>query len=97
MQGVDVMLLITEDHPYALDFMTLQFYQSLLSENLLDQCKAVVLRIAHMKKNDPFLGKNSKPATVETILATSGLDKASHLKSKLRKQTALTASRNQVL
>lgn len=82
MQGVDVMLMMSSSHPFALDYMTLEFYECLIGDNLLDQCKAVVLRIASAKGDDPFL-KGSKPLTANDILTKSGLSKASNLQKKL--------------
>ena len=85
MQGVDVMLIGTDNHPFAMNYMTTQFIDSLISENLLDQCKAMILRVTTVKEGDRFLSKSTKPLALDAILAKSGLNKASHLQSKLCK------------
>ena len=85
MQGVDVMLIMSSTHAFSLDYMTLEFYEALIGDNLLDKCKAVVLKV-FSGKADPIFGRNSKPLTVEDILTKSGLSKASTLQNKLCKQ-----------
>jgi hypothetical protein len=87
MQGVDVMLMMSSSNPFALDYMTLEFYECLIGDNLLDQCKAVVLRIVSGKV-DPLFQRNTKPLTADDILTKSGLSKASNLQKKLCKQFA---------
>ena len=83
MQGVDVMLMLTSNHAFALDYMTMEFYECLVGNSLLDQCKAVVLRIADRKKDDPLFQVNTKPLTADAVLDKSGLNKASNLQHKL--------------
>ena len=85
MQGVDVMLMMSSTNPFTLDYMTLEFYECLIGDNLLDQCKAVVLRIVSAKL-DPLFPMNTKPLTAEDILTKSGLSKASNLQKKLCEQ-----------
>ena len=85
MQGVDVMLMMSSTNPFTLDYMTLEFYECLIGDNLLDQCKAVVLRIVSGKV-DPLFQRNTKPLTADDILAKSGLSKASNLQKKLCEQ-----------
>jgi hypothetical protein len=80
MQDVDIMVALTSANPYAIDFMTVQFYQCLVEENLLDKCRAVVLRISHWKGERGF-----KPITADEVLTKCGLskDKAPKLQEKL--------------
>ena len=86
MQGVNIMLMMTSTEPYHLDYLAKEFYECLIQDNLLDQCKAVVLRITHMKLAENIYGKNApKPLTTDAVLTGCGLDKASNLKQKLCK------------
>lgn len=93
MQGIDVMLMMLTTQPDMYDFIGQEFYESLLQENLLDQCKAVVVRIAsHSSKyTDGSMGRYSgpKPMAVDEILARYGLNKAKSIKDKLCKSPNL--------
>lgn len=78
MQGVDILVTIPFLSPWFNDFFAETFLQHLINDNLLDKCKAVVVRF----------GKNSnppaKPQTVEDYLKMIGLD-VSNLNAKLCK------------
>ena len=76
------MLMPASVEPYNLNFMAAQFYEGLIQDNLLDQCKAVVLRIAEWKPTEQW-HKGLKPLTVDTLLTQCGLSKAQNLKKKL--------------
>ena len=81
MLGVDVMLMVTSTQPFSLDYSIMEIYECLIEDDLLDGCKAVVLRI--VKENNPIF-PNAKPLTANDILTKSGLSKASKvIKEKL--------------
>ena len=87
MQGVDVMLMMASTQPWFLDFMAQEFYECLIGDKLLDQCKAVVIRIVPWKKdNAHHLRNNINLLTVDAVLTRCGLDKATTIKEKLCKQ-----------
>lgn len=86
MQGVDVMVMMLTDTPWGIfNYMAQGFYDHLIGDNLLEQCKAVVVRIVPWKTGDHHLQRSYKPIPVEEILTNSGLDKASTIKEKLCK------------
>lgn len=86
MQGVDVMIMMLTNAPWIFNYMAQDFYNHLIGDNLLDQCKAVVLRIVPWKTDNDHFQRNFKPIAVEEVLTNTGLDKASsNIKEKLCK------------
>ena len=78
MQGVDIVVTITSTAPWFHDILAQEFFQCLTSDNLLDKCRAVVVRIVPWKSTNSRV----KPQTVDNILEMIGLD---DLKDKLCK------------
>lgn len=86
MQGVDVMLMMLTTQPGMFDFLGQEFYQCLIQDSLLDQCKAVVVRIGYAKTQDRSFGSQApKHMTVDAILSRYGLKDAAAIKDKLCK------------
>lgn len=83
MEGVSVTLMMTSNSPYDLDYNKVQFYEYLTNE-LLDRCKAVVLKVYAMDKKIHLYGKQ-KPSSIDDILKTAHLSKATSIKHKLCK------------
>ena len=87
MQGVDVLVVTTLNGPWSFDFLAKEFVQCLISDKLLDQCKAVVVRISTWKTDQTWFHKSSvKPLTADAILTESGLNEAKSIQNKLCKQ-----------
>ena len=87
MQGVDVLVVTTLNGPWSVDFLAKEFFQCLVGEKLLDQCKAVVVRISAWKTDNTWLHRSSiKPLTADAILSESGLNAAKTIQDKLCKQ-----------
>ena len=78
MQGVDILMTITSSAPWFHDFWAQEFFQCLTSDNLLDKCRAVVVRMVPWKSTN----SRAKPQTVDNILKLIGFD---DLKDKLCK------------
>ena len=85
MQGVDIMLTVFSTQPWMIDFVAQEFFQCLISDNLLDQCKAVVVRIVPWKTDNARLRRSTKPLSADDILTRSGLNAASSIKEKFCK------------
>jgi hypothetical protein len=84
MQGVDVLVVTTLNGPWSVDFLAKEFFQCLVEEKLLDQCKAVVVRISAWKTDNTWLHRSSiKPLTADAILSESGLNAAKTIQDKL--------------
>ena len=67
MQGVDILVTFsTSATPcnWFHDFLAQEFFQCLTSDNLLDRCKAVVIRIVPEKSAD----LRARPQTMDDIL-----------------------------
>jgi hypothetical protein len=79
MQDVDVVVAVASTLPGAPDILTAPFYESFV-EDLLDQCKAVVLRITPRKGE-----RRRKPLTADEVLTDSALRMASIYREKLCK------------
>ena len=78
------MLMMLTTQPDMFDFIGGEFYECLLQENLLQQCKAVAVRIVRSTQADVMSGRYApKHMAADEILARYGLNTAKTIKDKL--------------
>ena len=85
MQGVDILVSCVSTSPWSQGFLAQSFFSCLISDNLLTQCKAVIVRVVPWKDQSKY-SRQAKPSTVEEVLKRYGLD-SSNLQEKLCKDT----------